>query len=132
MAYATPDDLEARGMTLTDAERSQAEVLLEDAAVYLDAICRINPNDSSMSETLKIVSCSMVRRSMASSASDSFGVSQQTISADIYSQSLTFANPSGDFYLTGSEKRLLGITDSYLTSLCPSIGGAYAHPRRTC
>lgn len=121
MAYATVEDLEARWKVLTESERATAETLLDDAAAYLDAVvptCNSNPN---FSRVLKIVSCSMVQRSMSAMQSDAYGIKQQTISADIYSQSVTYANPTGDFYLTGSEKRMLGVTGSYMASLRPNV-----------
>ena len=39
---------------------------------------------------------------------DMSGVSQGTQTAGSYSESLTWANPSGDIYLTASEKESLG------------------------
>lgn len=121
MAYATVEDLESRWKVLTDAEQATAETLLEDAATYLNALVAVDPEDETQMQILKMVSCSMVQRSMIAQQNDSFGIKQQTISADIYSQSVTYSNPTGDFYLTGSEKRLLGITGSYLASLRPAI-----------
>lgn len=121
MAFATVDDLEARWHPLLDAERERAAVLLEDAALYLSTFVNVDDGDERQAGILKMVSCSMVQRAMSTAQSDAFGVSQQTITADIYSQSLSFANPSGDFYLTASEKRLLGITSSYIIGIRPTI-----------
>lgn len=121
MAFATVDDLEARWHPLLDAERERAAVLLEDAALYLSSFVNVDDGDERQAGILKMVSCSMVQRAMSTAQSDAFGVSQQTITADIYSQSLSFANPSGDFYLTASEKRLLGITSSYIIGIRPTI-----------
>lgn len=121
MAFATYEDLEARWRPLSQAERDRAEVLLGDAAVFLSAQVRVDEADGNQMAALKIVSCSMVQRAMNASANDAFGVTESTIKADIYSQTLSFANPSGDLYLTGSEKRLLGITSSYLVGLRPTI-----------
>lgn len=121
MAFATSNDLEVRWRTLTDAEAERADVLLGDAAVYLSALVGIDPEDENQQEALKIVSCNMVQRAMVASANNAFGVSEARIQADIYSQTMTYANPSGDLYLTAAEKRLLGITGSYLTSIRPTI-----------
>lgn len=121
MAFATYQDLEARWRPLNEAEQARATVLLDDAAVYLSRYVDVCGCDDSQFAALKIVSCSMVIRAMSNADSDAFGVSEQTIKADIYSQSWKYANPSGDLYLTAGEKRMLGITGSYLKSLRPTI-----------
>lgn len=121
MAYATASDLEARWRPLSDAERLRAGVLLEDAATIIDTLVDVDPENPVQTAALMQVSCSMVQRAMTSSENGMFGVSQQTISADIYSQSMTMANPSGDLYLTSMEKRLLGIGGAYVVSVRPVI-----------
>lgn len=121
MAFATYIDLEARWRPLSQDEIDRATVLLDDAAVYLSAFVDVDESDENQMQALKIVSCSMVQRAMSATGNDVFGVTESTIKADIYSQTLSYANPSGDLYLTGGEKRLLGITSSYLTSLRPTI-----------
>lgn len=124
MAFATLDDLTARwkpNPPLSEDELETAETLLDDAAVWLSSYVAVDAGDSEQAERLKIVSCSMVTRAMNSARSDAFGVSQQTVSADIYSQSTSWANPNGDFFLTRAEQRMLGITSSYLVSLRPTI-----------
>ena len=119
MAYATIEDLEARWHPLGESERARASVLLDDAAVYIDSL--IDCDAHILDQALVIVSCNMVMRSMIAAEGSAYGVKQETISADIYSQSLSYANPNGDLYLTAQEKRLLGVTGSYLTSMRPSI-----------
>lgn len=125
MAYATVDDLEARYRVLTEDEAERAAVLLNDAAAMLDALVRVDPSDSEQAELLKIVSCNMVMRSLLASDNGALGVTQQSMSADIYTQSWTFSNPSGDMYLTKNEKRLLGIATGYIGSIQARIGGPY-------
>lgn len=121
MAYATVDDLEARWRPLSTAEQDRAEVLLDDAAVYLSALVTVDDSDQEQADVLKVVSCSMVQRVMSSDV-DTFGVSQASMTAGSYTQSMTFANPSGDFYLTAMEKRLLGIASSKLGTIRPKVG----------
>lgn len=121
MAFATSDDIAARWRSLTSAEAERAEVLLEDAATYLSAYVVVDEDDEQQASALKIVSCSMVIRAMLAAQNNVFGVTEQSISADIYSQTMRYQNPNGDLYLTASEKRLLGITSSYLTSIRPTI-----------
>lgn len=120
MAYATIDDLETRWRPLSEAEQERAEVLLEDASVYLDALVTIDGTEE-QEAILERVSCSMVQRVMSADV-DTFGLSQTSMTAGSYTQSMTFANPSGDFYLTGFEKRLLGIASAKLGTIRPKVG----------
>lgn len=120
MAYATVSDLEARWRALNEDEQARAEVLLEDAATYLDALVSIDPDDEEQQKVLSRVSCSMVQRVM-SSDTDTYGLASTSMSAGVYSQSMTFANPSGDFYLTGFEKQLLGVTGAKIGTIRPKV-----------
>ena len=122
MAYATIEDLERRWRPLDAAEIDKASALLDDAAVMLDAMMASYGVQDVSDDALKAVSCSMVRRSMALSESGMYGISQGTISADIYSQSLTYANPTGDMYLTSNERRMIGLNGSYIGSIPAKVG----------
>lgn len=126
MAYATVSDIEARWRALSADEQAQATVLLDDAAAMLSRLVEVDETDEGQAELLKVVSCSMVIRSMSQTASELFGVSQSSITAGVYSQSTSYANPSGDMYLTRMEKRLLGISSGYIGSIRPEIGGCHA------
>lgn len=123
MAYATTQDIEARWRTLTQDEQSRADVLLDDAAAILDALV-VQDGTNEQGELLRTVSCNMVIRAM-SAAADSYGVSQQSMTAGPYTQQWTYSNPSGDMYLTKLEKRLLGISSGYIGSIEPRINGYY-------
>lgn len=103
MAYATVEDLEARWRTLDSDERAVAEALLADAAAYIDAW-----GTPSSAQAALVVSCNMVKRSMAAAGTDAFGVGQASMTAGSYQQQWTYANPSGDMYITKAEKKLLG------------------------
>lgn len=120
MAFAEVSDLEARWRTLSESEAEQAETLLADASAMLSRLAVVDSSDSAQAELLKIVTCDMVKRSMASS--EAIGVDQFSITAGPYSQTQHFAATSGDLYLTKLEKRLLGITSSYIGSIPPKIG----------
>lgn len=114
MAYATLDDLQKRWRTLNPSESERATMLLDDAAVLIQAEFRrnqkeIDPEDEMLSSALKIVSCSMVKRMMSTPAAVD-GVSQMGETAGPFNQQFTFANPSGDMYLTTREYGMLGIT----------------------
>lgn len=122
MAYATIGELESRWRPLSEDEAARASVLLDDAAVYLSALMgNRNGDGCCRSEALGIVSCSMVQRVM-SADTDVFGVSQTSMTAGPYSQSFSFSNPSGDFYLTGFEKQLLGLGGSVIGTIRPKVG----------
>ena len=121
MAYATVSDIEARWHTLTPSESAKAATLLDDAAAILDTLAVFDSSDPNVAANLRIVSCNMVIRAMSSSA-DTFGMSQGSMTAGPYTQSWTFANPSGDMYLTKMEKRLLGVTQGYIGSIRPKVG----------
>ena len=126
MAYAEVSDLEDRWRELSEAEQARAEVLLEDASAVLDTLVKVT-GDEKQAELLKIVCCNMVERVLSNGAIDAMGVSQQSITAGPYTQSWTFSNPNGDFYLTKMERRLLGITKSYIGSIRPMIGGRHVN-----
>ena len=120
MAYATLEDLEARRGVLDLDEREKAAALLDDAAVILDGLVTIDGSEE-QETLLMIVSCNMVSRAL-STTPDAYGVSSLSTTAGVYSESLQYANPSGDMYLTKLEKRLLGVTTSYIGYIRPIIG----------
>ena len=124
MAYAGVSELEARWRSLDETEQARAAVLLEDASAMLDALTD-GPHDPEAEpdycKLLAIVACNMVQRSMGADA-DAFGLSQQTMTAGPYSQSWSFSNPSGDFYLTKAEKSMLGLGGG-IGHIRPMIGG---------
>ena len=117
MAYATVDDLAQRWKCMSATEQERAAVLLDDAAVIIDALLMSKGISEANPAAAKMVSCSMVRRAMMQSDTGMMGITQGTVSADIYSQTMTFANPSGDMYLTASERRTLGAGASYIASI---------------
>lgn len=125
MAYATVQDLEARWRDLDSDEEAKAATLLDDASAMLAALVCVDATDAQQAALLKIVSCSMVMRSMMASEGDAYGVSQLDYGMGPFSQAAHFANPNGDMYLTAQEKRLLGITGSYILGVRPLIDGAY-------
>ena len=117
MAFATVADLEARWRSLTEAEEAQASVLLDDAAAYLQALVEVDPDDEVQAANLKMVSCNMVKRAMSSVASDAFGVTNATATMGPFSQQVAYANPSGDMYVSKSERAILGIGTATIGSI---------------
>lgn len=118
--FATVDDLAARWHTLTAAESSIAQTLLDDAS---DVIRTTIPGWADASTaTLKRVTCAMVKRAMI--AADNVGVSQASETVGPFANSWTFSNPGGDLYLTKMEKRSLGVSGQ--TTSSGLMGGADA------
>jgi hypothetical protein len=108
MAYAEVSDVESRcRRVLSDADKKICESFLEDAAIIVDAY-----NKEALSDTKKLVSCSMVVRAIGTddSMGTPIGASQGTVSAMGYSQSWTMNSGStGELYLSKIDKRLLGV-----------------------
>lgn len=103
--FATVADLEARWHPLTDSEQAKAEVLIGDASdMIIDAAADV---DSVRPETLTRICCQMVKRAMIAEATNPTGVTQYSQTAGSFSESGTYANPTGDLYLLSSEKRAL-------------------------
>ena len=109
MAYADVSDLEVRWRTLTEDEQTRAEALLDDASAMLDAYVTVDETDEKQLNLLKIVVCNMVERAM-STGDDMYGVTQQSMTAVGFSQQFSYANPTGDLYITKAEKRMLKIS----------------------
>ena len=123
MAYATVEDVEGRWHSLTSDEQERCALLLADAAVAIDMLTTVGESKLEKLEAAKIVSCNMVIRAMAASdsQSDAFGATSVTTTAGPYSQSVSFANPSGDLYFTKLDKKMLGIRGGG-RMLRPTIG----------
>lgn len=102
--FAQVSDLEVRWKPLTPGERETASFLLEDASQLIIDQC---PRASEASEnTLKRVACSVVKRGMQMPLIAGAESIQQ--GAGGYQASVNFTNPSGDLYLSKSEKLSLG------------------------
>lgn len=111
-AFATIDDLEARYKTLTDGELARATALLTDASVMLVGEFNrvgksIDEKDELLMANLTRVTCAMVKRVLASGLEAD--VSSSSMTAGSYSEQRTFANPTGDMYITKNERRSLGL-----------------------
>lgn len=123
MAYAEVSDIETRWRDLSTDEEARATALIDDASAMLAELVDIRDGDEQQLALLKIVCCNMVIRAMSASEYDAFGASQMSMTAGPYTQQFTYANPSGDMYLTKMEKRLLGVTSSYIRSIRPMMRG---------
>lgn len=120
MAFATVDDLSKRWPSLSPGDHDRATTLLEDASLLIEAEYRragivIDPEDEFSVSARKIVCCSIVKRVMASSVDGDYTQMSQT--AGSFTEQFTFANPSGDMYLTAREYKMLGIPQNN-TKIC--------------
>lgn len=110
--YASTADLVARWRPLTASELATATVLLEDASVRVRAEFpttdeRLAAEPPTLDPGVpKMVVCAMVKRAMLAGTDDAVAASVQE-TAGPYSRSTTFANPTGDLYLTSGERRML-------------------------
>lgn len=112
--FATVEELEARWRTLSTDEKTRADALLTDASYMLLGRCEsaneVDDEDTAGQElrasVLRSIVCAMVQRSMLAGDS-SPGVKTTQETAGPFSQSFTYANPTGDLYLTAAEMKLL-------------------------
>lgn len=126
MAFAAVSDIEARWRTLETDEATRATTLLDDASAMLAALIPdLDVADSAYFELLRVVCCNMVIRAMSATESDSYGASNMSMIAGPYQQSWTYSNPTGDMYLTKMEKKMLGITSSYVGTIRPMMAGEH-------
>lgn len=123
MAFATVDDLESRWKPLTEDQQEVAEALLDDASAIVSTMVDVNPDDAEQAALLKYVVCAMVKRAMAPIDGGTAGITQGSMTADIYTQSWTFSNPSGDLYVSATEKRALGVGSGFYSSIPAWIHG---------
>lgn len=125
MAFAVVSDIESRWRELSTNEEARATTLIDDASAMLSALVAVDDSDEEQAELLKMVCCNMVIRAMSASEYDAFGASQMSMTAGPYTQQWTYSNPSGDMFITKMEKRLLGISTSYIGSIRPMMAGEH-------
>ena len=111
-AYADVMDVQDRMLrTMSAEEQTMCAVMLEDAAVIIDAY-----NAQAAAEAKKIVSCRMVIRALGDGETSGvpLGASQGSMTALGYTQSWTMGSggDAGEMYLGRLEKKLLGAGNS--------------------
>ena len=110
-AFAEIKDVQLRiGRPLSEAEQARCLVLLEDAAVIIDAAASKAPP-----EAKKVVSCRMVMRVLGdgSDMGVPIGATQGSMGALGYTQSWTMSGGStGELYLSKTDKQLLKMGNS--------------------
>lgn len=110
-SFATPQDYENRYGEYDDTE--QLQTLLADASALIQSQPGFTLLDSTaegyalQQANLVRITCSMVYRSI--SAGDLAGLASYSQGGVGYTASVSPYNPSGDMYLTKSEKQALGI-----------------------
>lgn len=131
--FATVAQLEARWRSLTTDEEARAIALLSDASTYLALLLGksgIDYADASdtLAAAIQMVTCNIVKRMM--DVPDGPAMTQYSQGAIGYSESMSFANPSGDMYITKAERKMLGLRGSAIGSIRPLYatdgGGSYA------
>lgn len=125
MAYAEVSDIEARWRDLSASEEAIAAVLLDDASAALSKLVDVDAHDTEQADILKFVCCSMVIRKMSATETDTYGVSSMSMTAGPYTQQMAYSNPTGDWYLTKFERRLLGVTSGYIGTIRPMMAGEH-------
>lgn len=123
-AFASVEELEQRFRRLSSDERGRAAAWLDDAAVLLRselarAGVSIESDDEIQASTLRVVSCSMVKRALVSLSGES--ATQTSTTVGPFSRSISYANPTADLYLTKQERRILGIAGG-------SVGVVFGRP----
>lgn len=109
-SFASTEDLVKRWRPLSSTETETAAVLLEDASVEVRLLLKRAgvPEVEVDADAARIVVCGMVKRSMIA-GDNSPGVTTSQETTGPFSRSFTYANPTGDLYLTKREKLLLGL-----------------------
>lgn len=135
--FATIEDVESRFRALDDHEKTRAAQLLADASVMLaHALTRAgvswqearNEPGDILGTAINMVAASMAVRAMKSPV-DMPALTQYSQGAVGYTESMTYANPNGDLYMTAKERELLGIGRARCGSIRVAIrreGGADA------
>jgi len=106
--FAKPEDLKVIWSGYSDLDESRAKALLS----LVSSVIRSQADTDTLEpDILRLVTCRVVARMLQSDGQP--GVTQESWGASPYSGSISYANPSGDIYLTSYEKQLLGIGESY-------------------
>ena len=110
MSFASIDDYERKYGVVEDSLALQE--WLDDATNYLTKLLgeSVDQECASQSRTLMTVCRDMTHRAYASVA-PGCGVTSYSQGANGFTESVSFGNATGDFYLTKWEKLALGIGD---------------------
>lgn len=108
MSFASIEDYEQKYGTAADKYALQA--WLDDATTHLTVLLggSLDPGDADQASVLKTVCRDMAHRAYASVA-PGYGITSYSQGGNGFSESLSYANATGDLYLTKTERMLLGI-----------------------
>ena len=120
MAYAELSDYELRHGSVEPEDEQLVRTLLGDAATMLDGLVEVVDGDEHQAEVLKIVSCNMVSRCMAA---DTAGVDQVSYTMGPFAQSVHYAKPGGNLWLSKDDKDMLGLGGFKVGTIRPHVGG---------
>lgn len=123
MAYAELRDYELRHGSVKPEDQQLVETLLADAAVKLDGMVDVDEGDEHQMEVLKIVSCNMVSRVMET---ETVGVDQVSYTMGPFAQSVHYAKPGGNLWLSKDDRDMLGLGGFRLGTIRPMVGGDHA------
>lgn len=122
-AFATLADYEARCGAVSEEDAAKVEALLEDASAFMEGQFRRYMGrdyeedvNSVFDANAKAVCVAMVSRAVLASGALA-GVTQQSQTAGPYSESYTYANPTGDLYLGRSDLKRLGLAGTRIGSI---------------
>lgn len=118
-AFAEVSELEARWRSLDNEEKKRAKTLLGDSSQIIVSLLGHDVPEEKIG-VAKFVVCNMVKRVMIAPVDQAALTSEQRM-AGPFMTTHSFANPSGDLYLTSAEKRMLGIGKSHIGSIRPAI-----------
>lgn len=105
--FATVEDYEARYGEVDDDKR--ISTLLSDASAFVASQpgFAVRDGDDLQAAALTVVTCSLVNRKVL--AGNYAGLTSVSQGSGGYTASVGVYNPSGDYYLTKQERRMLGI-----------------------
>lgn len=109
--FATFDDYAAR-YDAAPGDMDRIGVLLEDASALVSASLPAGADPDALAPLLASTVCAMVNRAFV--ASGMAGVSNYSEGAAGITASVTYANPSGDLYMTATEKAALGVGGGFV------------------
>lgn len=124
-AFATVDDLAARGIDYEQVGDEVAEQLLDDAGLILRQYVTVEDGNEQQHDILSMVSCNMVWRAIESVGSKLNGVNQVDATMGPFQQSFHYADALGGLRLLPSERSFLGIDGGYISTIPAAIGGFY-------
>lgn len=104
-------------------DERRISTLLLDASALIASYLPDTADTAELSQSLTAITCAMVNRAVSAASGGFSGVSNYSEGAAGMSASVTFANPSGDLYLTASEKQTLGIGAGRIGVCDPWAGG---------